>query len=101
LLKKTFYFCGALKIKTQMGKGDKKSKKGKISMGSFGVSRPSKSNLRQAEKLVEKTAAKSKPAKPAAVKAPAAAKTTAPKAAALPKAETAAKPAKKEAAAKK
>jgi 30S ribosomal protein S31 len=25
-----------------MGKGDKKSKKGKISMGSFGVSRPRK-----------------------------------------------------------
>lgn len=78
-----------------MGKGDKKSKKGKISMGSFGVSRPSKSNLRQAEKLNEKSVASAKPAKD-----PATAKAAPAKAPAAPKAE-AAKPAKKEAAAKK
>ena len=82
-----------------MGKGDKKSKKGKISMGSFGVSRPSKSNLRQAAKANEKpVVAKAKPAKAETAKAPAPAKAA--KAPAAPKAE-AAKPAKKEAAAKK
>jgi 30S ribosomal protein S31 len=40
-----------------MGKGDKKTKKGKISMGSFGVTRPKR------KKKVDITAAKAKPAK--------------------------------------
>jgi 30S ribosomal protein S31 len=33
-----------------MGKGDKKSKKGKITKGSFGNSRPRKSNKKTEEK---------------------------------------------------
>jgi 30S ribosomal protein S31 len=48
-----------------MGKGDKKSKKGKISMGSFGVSRPSKSTLKKVmnSKIKEAVVAKPKPVK--------------------------------------
>jgi len=36
-----FYFKNKLKIKI-MGRGDKKTKKGKINKGSFGKSRPAK-----------------------------------------------------------
>ena len=40
-----------------MGRGDKKTKKGKIFMGSFGKSRPTTTNIRRAEadKKSEKT----------------------------------------------
>jgi 30S ribosomal protein S31 len=34
-----------------MGKGDKKTKKGKIVMGSYGVSRPRKANSQPAPKV--------------------------------------------------
>ncbi len=34
-----------------MGKGDKKTKKGKIVMGSYGVSRPRKSNAKPTPKV--------------------------------------------------
>ena len=37
-----------------MGRGDKKTKKGKIFMGSFGKSRPTTSNKNAAEKKAEK-----------------------------------------------
>ena len=36
-----------------MGKGDKKTKKGKIAKGSYGNSRPKKSNKEKAEKVGE------------------------------------------------
>jgi ribosomal small subunit protein bTHX len=55
-----------------MGKGDKKSRKGKIAMGSHGVSRPKKS--------AKKGAVKAAPKKTAAPK-----KASAPKKAAAPK----------------
>ncbi len=43
-----------------MGKGDKKSKRGKISMGSFGKNRPHKVSKTTAEKVKEeKTQTKS------------------------------------------
>ena len=58
-----------------MGKGDIKTKKGKISAGSYGVSRPRK----KAAAIIE---AKPKKAKKAAAKKPAAKKTTAKKTAA-------------------
>lgn len=32
-----------------MGKGDKKTRKGKVSKGSFGVSRPRENNVRKVE----------------------------------------------------
>lgn len=64
-----------------MGRGDKKTKKGKISMGSYGVSRPKvKSSVKNA---------------------PASKKATTPKAAAAPKKAAAKKAAPKKAAAKK
>lgn len=44
-----------------MGKGDKKTKKGKITMGTFGVTRPKKK-----KGLTETPANKSKKAKPKA-----------------------------------
>jgi 30S ribosomal protein S31 len=46
-----------------MGKGDKKSRKGKISMGSYGVTRPKN------KKKVVATASATKKVKPAAEKA--------------------------------
>ncbi len=53
-----------------MGKGDKKSRKGKISMGSYGVTRPRKKVKKAATKT--KTVKAAKPAKAApAKKAPA------------------------------
>ena len=42
-----------------MGKGDKKTKKGKVNIGSFGVRRPKKSNSKLA--VAGKRAAKPKP----------------------------------------
>ncbi len=47
-----------------MGKGDKRSKRGKIHIGSTGVSRPKK------KKVVKKSATKSAPAKAAKKAAP-------------------------------
>lgn len=61
-------------IKTTMGKGDKKSRKGKIFMGSYGVSRPRK-------KAVSKSASPKKIAKKAEKKAAVAPKKAAKKAA--------------------
>jgi len=63
-----------------MGKGDKKSRKGKISMGSYGVTRPrnkkktivAKPTTKKAKPAVDKTeegAAKAAPKKVAAKKA--------------------------------
>jgi len=58
-----------------MGKGDKRSKKGKITISSYGVSRPRKSNkvvaavsAVKAEPKVKKEKTDTKAAKPAAVK---------------------------------
>lgn len=48
-----------------MGKGDKRTKRGKIHIGSTGVSRPKK------KKVVKKSAAKSETKKAPAKKAPA------------------------------
>lgn len=48
-----------------MGKGDKKTRKGKIVMGTFGVSRPHKKKKVEAPKTKAKAKAKPK-AKPAA-----------------------------------
>lgn len=50
-----------------MGKGDKKSKKGKIAIGSYGVSRPRKSTKAVAAAPVAK--AKAAPAKKSSKKA--------------------------------
>jgi ribosomal small subunit protein bTHX len=54
-----------------MGKGDKKSKKGKVSLGSFGVSRPKRERNQEAGlKNTAKSSATTKAAaKPAAKKA--------------------------------
>ncbi len=49
-----------------MGKGDKKTKRGKIHIGSYGVKRPRKV---AAKKTVAKTAKKAAPKKAAAKKA--------------------------------
>jgi len=72
---KAHFFCTfvALKIKTIMGRGDKKTEKGKRFKGSFGNARPSK-----VEKTVAPKAAKTedKPKKAAAKKAPAKKKAT-------------------------
>ncbi|MFA0963119.1 30S ribosomal protein THX [Roseivirga sp. BDSF3-8] len=38
-----------------MGRGDKKTKKGKISMGSYGVRRPRKANKKSSGNQEEKT----------------------------------------------
>ena len=74
-----------------MGKGDKKTRKGKISMGSYGVTRPRSKNKKSTnrpalakpkatEKPTTKKAAPKKPAaKKAAPKKPAAKKTAAKK----------------------
>ncbi len=59
-----------------MGKGDKRSKKGKITIGSYGVSRPRKAKKAsqaaikpaKAEAKVKKEKAEPKAAKPAAAK---------------------------------
>lgn len=73
----------------EMGKGDKKSKKGKISKGSSGVRRQKKSNQTQVEvisskktsnkKEVKATVAKKTAAKKPSAKKPAAKKTAAKK----------------------
>jgi 30S ribosomal protein S31 len=47
-----------------MGRGDKKTKKGKISMGSYGNSRPREDN--KSSKATSTTAAEKPAAKPAA-----------------------------------
>ena len=54
-----------------MGKGDKKSRKGKITMGSYGVSRPRKVVKKAAKKAAapKKAAAKKAAPKKAAKKA--------------------------------
>lgn len=55
-----------------MGKGDKRSKRGKIHIGSTGVSRPKKKKSaakKSAAKTAPKKAAKKAPAKKAAKKA--------------------------------
>ena len=72
-----------------MGKGDKKSKKGKISSGSYGVSRKrkkaatfvAKPKAKKADPKTEEAPAEKPVAKKAAVKKPAAKKTPAKKAA--------------------
>lgn len=54
-----------------MGKGDKKSKRGKIHIGTFGVSRPRKKKktvAKSAAAAPKKAAAKKAPAKKAAAK---------------------------------
>jgi 30S ribosomal protein S31 len=65
-----------------MGKGDKKTAKGKIFMGSYGNTRPKKKSTGfDASKTVEKKEeVKAKPVKKAAPKAETAKKTTAKKA---------------------
>jgi len=44
-----------------MGRGDKKTKKGKISMGSFGVHRPHKTKVTSVIKAKPKATQKAKP----------------------------------------
>lgn len=39
-----------------MGRGDKRTKKGKIAMGSYGVSRPARLTKKAADKKAEKKA---------------------------------------------
>lgn len=46
-----------------MGRGDKRTKKGKIFAGSYGVSRPHKPNKGAAAAAIEAAAKKDKPAK--------------------------------------
>jgi len=55
-----------------MGKGDKKSKKGKIAMGSHGVTRPNKKKVAAKKKAApsKKVAAPKKAAAPKKVAAP-------------------------------
>ena len=60
-----------------MGKGDKKSKKGKISRGSSGVRRQKKSNQSQVEVISSKKNSKKKEVKETLAKKPAAKKTAA------------------------
>lgn len=62
-----------------MGKGDKKSKKGKISRGSSGVRRQKKSNQSQVEVINSKKNSKKKEVKETLAKKPAAKKTAAKK----------------------
>jgi ribosomal small subunit protein bTHX len=62
-----------------MGKGDKKSKKGKISRGSSGVRRQKKSNQTQVEVISSKKTSKKKEVKEAVAKKPAAKKPAAKK----------------------
>ncbi len=64
-----------------MGKGDKRSKKGKITIGSYGVSRPRtvKNTSAVVSTKPAKTEAKAKKAEPKATKPAAAKKTTAKK----------------------
>jgi ribosomal small subunit protein bTHX len=97
-----YYVCYPTEPKTakNMGKGDKKSKKGKIAQGSFGVRRKknkTKAYVAPAEKPAAKKAAPKKAkeaesaeapkAKKAAAKKPAAKKTATKKPAAKKKAE--------------
>ena len=51
-----------------MGKGDKKSRKGKITMGSYGVTRPRKKAKTSASKAAPKKAAAKKAAPKKAAK---------------------------------
>lgn len=51
-----------------MGKGDKKSRKGKITMGSYGVTRPRKKAKKAAKKAAPKKAAAKKAAPKKAAK---------------------------------
>ncbi len=54
-----------------MGKGDKKTRKGKITMGSYGVTRPKAKNKKTVEapkSATKKPATKKAPAKKAAAK---------------------------------
>ncbi|HET6228403.1 MAG TPA: 30S ribosomal protein THX [Bacteroidia bacterium] len=51
-----------------MGKGDKKSRKGKITMGSYGVTRPRKKAKKAASKAAPKKAAAKKAAPKKAAK---------------------------------
>ncbi|HRG39382.1 MAG TPA: 30S ribosomal protein THX [Bacteroidia bacterium] len=51
-----------------MGKGDKKSRKGKITMGSYGVTRPRKKATKSATKAAPKKAAAKKAAPKKAAK---------------------------------
>jgi 30S ribosomal protein S31 len=51
-----------------MGKGDRKSRKGKIFRESFGKTRPRKSTLRKAKVVAAKAAAAAAPKKAAAKK---------------------------------
>ena len=71
-----------------MGKGDKKSKRGKISMGSYGVRRPRKKSTPVI--IAKKPKAKAKPITEPKAKAVPKAK-TAPKTKAAPKTKTGAK----------
>lgn len=82
-----------------MGKGDKKTKRGKITMGTFGVRRPRKKSkpivVIKKKAVAKATADKPKTASKAKPKATAKPKTTAeakPKTTAKPKATTKAKP---------
>lgn len=54
-----------------MGKGDKKTPKGKRFAGSYGNARPHKATAKQAPAAAAKTAKPAKPAAKPAVKAPA------------------------------
>ncbi|NLE35867.1 MAG: 30S ribosomal protein THX [Bacteroidales bacterium] len=85
-----------------MGKGDKKSKRGKIIRGSFGVRRPRKTSKKavaaapeEVKKEVEKVAAEAAKV-PEATKPARTAKTTKPKAPAKTTAKSAAKKTEKE-----
>ena len=65
-----------LNIKYVMGRGDKKTRKGKISQGSYGITRKRKSSTTYVAPTAKKAAAKTeeadaKPKKAAAKKAPA------------------------------
>ena len=53
-----------------MGKGDKKSKRGKIILGSFGVRRPHRPKALAPAVTISKKVEKTKPEKPKAVKHP-------------------------------
>jgi ribosomal small subunit protein bTHX len=63
-----------------MGRGDKKTAKGKRTIGSYGVSRPKKKSTYPASTAVEKGVVEEKAAKKPAAKKPAAKKPAAKKA---------------------
>lgn len=70
-----------------MGKGDKKSKRGKIILGSFGVRRPRKKSTPKAVAVIEEHKAEKPAAKPKAKPAESKASEPKPKAVKKPKAE--------------